>query len=124
MGQSCITAPILPSPNPCPIKNPEFLSLRADSSVSYVRYVWIRSSAFKAASCFCNKKVSRVSLGDPASRDLRGGLLLGLLQCSKLKEILELSIYSQVFEMSCQQLNVTHVPEILYNSQGQGIVAL
>ena len=63
-------------------------------------------------------------MGDPASRDLRGGLLLGLLQCSKLKEILELSIYSQVFEMSCQQLNVTHVPEILYNSQGQGIVAL
>ena len=31
---------------------------------------------------------------------------------------------SQVFEMFCQQFNVTHVTEIFYNSQRQGIVKL
>ena len=38
-----------------------------------MRYVSTQSSAIKAATCFCNKKVSRVSLGNPASRDLSGG---------------------------------------------------
>ena len=32
--------------------------------------------------------------------------------------------YSQAFEMFCQQFNVTHVTEIFYNSQRQGIVKL
>jgi hypothetical protein len=32
--------------------------------------------------------------------------------------------YSQRFEMFCQQFNVTHVTEIFYNSQRQGIVKL
>ena len=31
---------------------------------------------------------------------------------------------SQVFEMFCQQFNVTHVTEIFYNSQREGIVKL
>ena len=32
--------------------------------------------------------------------------------------------YNQRFEMFCQQFNVTHVTEIFYNSQRQGIIKL
>jgi hypothetical protein len=42
----------------------------------------------------------------------------------QIKTDIETGYNSQVFEMFCQQFNVTHVTEIFYNSHRQGIVEL
>ena len=42
----------------------------------------------------------------------------------QIKTDIETGYNSQVFEMFCQQFNVTHVTETFYNSQRQGIVEL
>ena len=43
---------------------------------------------------------------------------------NQIKTDIGTGYYSQVFEMFCQQFNVTHVTETFYNSQRQGIVEL
>jgi hypothetical protein len=43
---------------------------------------------------------------------------------NQIKTDIGTGYYSQVFEMVCQQFNVTHVTEMFYNSQGEDIVEL
>ena len=38
---------------------------------------------------------------------------------SRLKHILETGYFSQAFETSCRQFNITHITGIPYNPQGQ-----